>query len=721
VSEELGLGGGAARAARPRGGRARKVIAQVMCVAGVVVIAVSLTLGLVRRSLFNSDVFADRVADSLNDRRVSTYVADQITSAVVREKPDLIAVRPVLLSTAEGVVASDAFQSVVRVTARQAHATALSEGGRSVLLSVPDVGVVLRGALANASPALAARVPARISTAIANVGASRASRFIVEMWQLGRNLAWAAWFGLGAGLALVVAGIALAPGRAAALRRASLDLAVTGLLLLLLIPAARLLVTALPGPPLAQQATAGLFDAFTIGLRHLALGLCGVGLVFSAAAHSLLERAWLPAAARAAWAWLLRPPLTPGPQLARGALLLAAGVGLILRPTAVVTVLAVAAGAVLAFVGLQALFRLLLRATPDELGDEHAGERAGMQRFAQRRAVATLAVAAALGGGIALMAAPRHPALVRLTGCNGDSRLCKRPLDEVVFAGTHNAMSAADRPGWMFAQQERDLAAQLQDGVRAFLIDVYAGVPVSGRIKTEISGAGFMREVEKALGKEGVEAAERTRARLVGPPEGPRGLYLCHGFCEIGAQPLVPWLRTLRDFLAANRREVVILVVEDYVQPEELAAAFAESGVAALAYRGPARPPWPTLDELATSDQRVVTFIESGKPGVDWLHPAFESIQETPYRFRALSQLSCGANRGGTGGSLFQLNHWIETPPTPRPSNAALVNAYDFLLHRAETCEHERSHLPNIVAVDFYRTGDLFKVVKHLNGLDAGR
>ena len=87
-------------------------------------------------------------------------------------------------------------------------------------------------------------------------------------------------------------------------------------------------------------------------------------------------------------------------------------------------------------------------------------------------------------------------------------------------------------------------------------------------------------------------------------------------------------------------------------------------------------------------------------------------------RARDPAQLSCGANRGGTAGSLFQLNHWIETPPTPRPSNAAVVNRYDFLLARAEECTTERAHLPNIIAVDFYRTGDLFQVVKHLNGLD---
>jgi hypothetical protein len=122
---------------------------------------------------------------------------------------------------------------------------------------------------------------------------------------------------------------------------------------------------------------------------------------------------------------------------------------------------------------------------------------------------------------------------------------------------------------------------------------------------------------------------------------------------------------------------------------------------------------------MAETGQRVVTFLESGNPGVDWMFPAFTSIQETPYRFRNPDQFSCGANRGGTAGSLFQLNHWIETPPTPRPSNAAIVNAYDFLLGRAQRCQLERHHLPNIVAVDFYRTGDLFKVVKHLNGIDT--
>jgi len=699
-------------------GRARKAITQALAVIGVVLIAASAALLLVRRGLFDSDAFARRLAGSLDDRRVSAYVADELTRAVLREKPDLVAVRPILLATAQGVVASDPFQSVVRTTARQAHAAALSTGGQNVLLSIPDVGVVLRGALANANPALAARIPPRISAALASLGSGEASRFVVDMWRLGRTLAWAAWLGMGSGLVLLVAGIAFAPRRARALRGASLDLALTGLILFLLIPAARLVVSALPASPLAQQAVAGMFDVFTLGLRRLALGLGGVGLVFAAAAHSLLERSWLPDKARAAWTWLTRPPVKGSKRLVRGTVFLAAGVGLIVRPTAVLALVAIAGGAALSFAGLQELFRLVLRAPSDEL----AAEGAGTGRFTKPRAVATLLIAGVLGAAIAVMSRPREHAIQRSNGCNGDARLCARHLDEVVFAGTHNAMSAADRPGWMFAQQETDLAAQLQDGVRAFLIDVFGGVPVSGRVKTDISGEpGFMREVERALGKEGVEAAMRTRERLVGPPDGPRGLYLCHGFCEVGAQPLLPWLRTMREFLAANPREVVILVIEDYVPPEELAAAFEQAGLAELAFRGAPRPPWPTLEQMADSNQRVVSFLESGRPGVDWMYPAFESIQETPYRARNPSQLSCRPNRGDTNGSLFQLNHWIETPPTPRPSNAARVNARDFLLDRAQKCARERSHIPNIIAVDFYRTGDLFAVVQHLNGLDAAR
>jgi hypothetical protein len=66
------------------------------------------------------------------------------------------------------------------------------------------------------------------------------------------------------------------------------------------------------------------------------------------------------------------------------------------------------------------------------------------------------------------------------------------------------------------------------------------------------------------------------------------------------------------------------------------------------------------------------------------------------------------------------MNHWVSTDPLPRPSDAAKVNAYDVLLARARRCQQIRHHLPNLLAVNFYKEGDLFRVVDTLNGVSDG-
>jgi len=245
---------------------------------------------------------------------------------------------------------------------------------------------------------------------------------------------------------------------------------------------------------------------------------------------------------------------------------------------------------------------------------------------------------------------------------------------------------------------------------------VHYGIPVEGRVKTDLSSdPGLMGKVEKAIGKEAVDAAMRIRDRLVGKEEGPRDLYLCHGLCELGATPFVTTLRQIHEFMVENPDEVLVFVIEDYVPPQDLAATFAKSGLDSLVFRGAVAPPWPTLREMVDLRQRVVVFTESGRPGVPWIHPAFEGMQETPYSFHGPSELSCVPNRGGTSGSLFLMNNWIETTPAPKPSNAAIVNGYDALLARARQCQAERGRRPNVIAVDFYRTGDLFRVARALN------
>ena len=97
--------------------------------------------------------------------------------------------------------------------------------------------------------------------------------------------------------------------------------------------------------------------------------------------------------------------------------------------------------------------------------------------------------------------------------------------------------------------------------------------------------------------------------------------------------------------------------------------------------------------------------------------------EETPYTFGTAGQLtaqadvaaSCRPNRGPARAPLFLVNHWVSTDPVPRPSDASKVNAYAPLLRRAPTCRQIRGHLPNLLAVNFYKRGDLFRVVDVLN------
>src|SRR5262249_11602092 len=193
-----------------------------------------------------------------------------------------------------------------------------------------------------------------------------------------------------------------------------------------------------------------------------------------------------------------------------------------------------------------------------------------------------------------------------ITACNGSPSLCDRPLDQVIFPTSHNSMAGAGVPGWMFPNQNADIEKQLADGIRGFLIDSHYGGSVGGKVKTELEvEEAAMAKYEAALGKEGMAAVLRIRDRLAGHATGERDVYMCHGFCELGALKLVPVLRDTRDFLVANPGEVLVIVIQDEsVTPQDIERCFRESGLIDFVYRGAARPPWPTLREMVETDQR---------------------------------------------------------------------------------------------------------------------
>jgi hypothetical protein len=262
------------------------------------------------------------------------------------------------------------------------------------------------------------------------------------------------------------------------------------------------------------------------------------------------------------------------------------------------------------------------------------------------------------------------------------------------------------------------------------MIDTHYGdLLPDGKVRTFFGSQAELKQRAQVDGVSpaAVDAALRIRERLGFSGEGKRGMYLCHSFCELGATRLDSVLDDLRTFLVGNPGAVVVVINQDYVKPEDFVGAVREAGLEELVYKGPVGSRWDTLREMVDSNQRLVLMAENHAGGAPWYHPAYARItEETPYSFTRVPQLtapdqlprSCRPNRGPEGAPIFLMNHWITTDPVPLPSNASAVNAYKPLLARARECERIRSHLVNLVSVNFYLRGDLFKVVDKLNRIN---
>ncbi len=284
--------------------------------------------------------------------------------------------------------------------------------------------------------------------------------------------------------------------------------------------------------------------------------------------------------------------------------------------------------------------------------------------------------------------------------CNGFAELCDRRVDQVVFAGTHNAMAAAAL-GFTWPNQDYAVPRQLQDGVRALLLDTHYWERPDDYVRFAASLAPADR------------SAIADRQALAAPPA---GVYLCHVVCTLGATPFVDTLRDIRAFLATHHDEVLILDLQDAVSPADTESAFRASGLIDDVYAHRPNTPWPTLRELIARHRRVIVGAEHAGPPPDWYTHLYSEAWDTPYDFHGTADFTCAVNRGAPSSALLLLNHWI-AKRRPDRADAAQVNQLDVLLARAHQCEDEHATRPNIIAVNFYDVGDLFRAVDVLNGV----
>ena len=261
--------------------------------------------------------------------------------------------------------------------------------------------------------------------------------------------------------------------------------------------------------------------------------------------------------------------------------------------------------------------------------------------------------------------------------CNGSAALCERPFDAVVFPGTHNSVAATQSGfGPLNANQTNPVAEQLEDGIRVLLLDVT-----------------YDDDGETVL---------------------------CHGPCALGSRPHVEVLAEIRAFLEDNPREVLSIIYQDSVAPEDIVADIESTDLLELVYTHDGAS-WPTLGEMIEADTRLLVTAEVAGPPPAWLHWVWDLAWDTPYTFTSLESFSCELGRGEQGNALFLLNHWLSTEAgLPDASRAAEANAADVLLARVHECRDSRGRTPTFIAVDFYEQGDLFEVVDMLNAEFSG-
>jgi len=227
--------------------------------------------------------------------------------------------------------------------------------------------------------------------------------------------------------------------------------------------------------------------------------------------------------------------------------------------------------------------------------------------------------------------------------------------------------------GWIAPNQQYGMARQLQDGIRAMLLDT------------------------KEWGGE---------------------LYLCHGACELGSIPLSEALGIIHDFLTQNSGEFLVLIFQDSISAAQTAAAFADSGLDSLAYAHAPGAAWPLVGDLIAANTRLLVSAESEGPPPDWYHHAWDLFQDTHYAFSDVGAIHCEPNRGAESNPLFLVNHWVDGfLGVPVEGDAAEANSASVLMDQVARCEAERGLRPTLLAVDFYAVGDLFEVVDTLNGV----
>ena len=252
--------------------------------------------------------------------------------------------------------------------------------------------------------------------------------------------------------------------------------------------------------------------------------------------------------------------------------------------------------------------------------------------------------------------------------CNGSNDLCNKRYNEVAYLTTHNAFnSKQDR--FLFPNQKSNIAEQLNNGVRALMIDVY-------------------------------------------DDNGSTVVY--HAYKFLGSQPLSVYLNDIKYFLDNNPNEILTIILETYTSSNAIENEINKVGLLKYLHTQDVNSLWPKLQTMIDSNKRLVILSDKndGNEKQSWYHYMWNFAVENKY-----GEINCEFNRGSPENSLFIFNHFI-TSLTGNKDNANKVNSFKYLMNHITNCKDLKNKFPNFITVDFYEIGESIDVVSKLNSTE---
>ena len=270
--------------------------------------------------------------------------------------------------------------------------------------------------------------------------------------------------------------------------------------------------------------------------------------------------------------------------------------------------------------------------------------------------------------------------------CNGLVILCHRTYDQVTFPETHNSYSTHEDNIYYPASNHRTgFQAQWNAGMRAFMLDTH-----------------YLTTAD--------QSASNVR--------------FCHGDSDRGFSPCTygavdpwNWLSALESEMNSEDRDIVTLLIENYVEPDHLKDIFDDVGLSEMMYVHEMNAEWPTLIEMINMDKRLVVFWEqSGDSEHPYFHDFLTHSWTTNYADDDTSSMDCENLRGDVNQPVFHMNNWLKNQAgLSDPNRAGEANDVDFMVERAIECIGLHGKRPTFIAVDWWEEGDVVEAAEIVN------